>query len=84
MSHVGERLYDELKNSDINVKYAIDKDAINIYSEINVYTLKDQLDDVDVVIVTPIFYFDNIRNELRNKFNCPIISIEDVLWKIQH
>ena len=30
MSYVGERLYDELKDSDIEVKYAIDKNADGI------------------------------------------------------
>ncbi len=80
MSYLGERLLNELKNSEIQVVYGIDRNADAIYSDIEVKTLEDELEPVDAIIVTAISFFDEIEYELENKVNCPVISIEDVLY----
>lgn len=81
LSYVGETLLDELKGS-ITVAYGIDKNADNIYADIDVVSLNDKLDEVDVIIVTAITSFDQIVEELSNKVKCPIVSIEDILYDI--
>lgn len=40
----------------------------------------DTLPDVDAIIVTAFFFFDEIEQELEDKIDCPIISIEDVVY----
>ena len=80
MSYVGERLYNELKGSDIEVKYAIDKNADAIYSELEIITPEDILEEVDAVLVTAVFYFDHIEDMLSEKMMCPILSLEDILY----
>lgn len=82
MSYVGERVYDELKNSDVTVKYAIDQNADRIYSEIDVISPDEDLETVDAIIVTPISFYDEIEESLSSKVNCPIISLEDILYQI--
>ena len=82
MSYVGERVYDELKNSDVTVKYAIDQNADRIYSEIDVISPDEDLEPVDAIIVTPISFYDEIEESLSSKINCPIISLEDILYQI--
>lgn len=82
MSYAGERLLEELKNSSIEVKYGIDKNASGIYSDIELVTVDDKLEEVDAVVVTPIFFFDEIEKELSDKINCPIISLEDILYEV--
>ena len=67
MSYVGERLYDELKVSDIEIVYAIDKKADGIYAEVNMFTPDDDLPPVDAVIVTPVFFFHEIEEKLKNQ-----------------
>ena len=62
--------------------YGIDKNADNIYADIDVVSLNDKLDEVDVIIVTAITFFDQIVEELSNKVKCPIVSIEDILYDI--
>lgn len=79
MSHVGERLLEELKGSDVEIKYAIDRRASWIYSDIELYSPDDNLPDVDVVVVTAVYFFDEVYNNLKDKVRCPIISLEDVL-----
>lgn len=82
MSYVGERLYDELKDSDIEVKYAIDKNADGIYSELEIVTPQEKLEEVDAIVVTPIFYFDEIEGTLSAKTEVAILSLEDILYEI--
>lgn len=82
MKELGERLFDELKGSEISVKYCIDKEAEHLYAEVDIYNPASDLEQVDAVIVTAINSFQDIRNELRKKMNCPIISLEDVVFEV--
>lgn len=82
MSYVGERLLDELKDSGIEVKYAIDKNADSLYSQIDIHSLEDELADVDAVIVTPVTFFKEIEEKLSKKMDCPILSIENILYEL--
>lgn len=79
MSYLGERLEDELRNSGIEVRYVIDKNAENIYADVDVKSPEDDMDEVDAVIVTAVFFFDEIEEQLEKIFGCPIISLEDVV-----
>lgn len=82
LSYVGERVLDELKDSGIEVKYGIDRNAESIYSDVEVYLPEDELPEADAIIVTPVFFFDEIYTALSEKVSCPIISMEDVLHEI--
>ena len=82
MSFIGETLVEELKNTNICVKYGIDKRAYGIASDIDVITLEEELGDVDVIVVTAITFFEEIAEELEKKVDCPIISLEDILYEI--
>lgn len=82
MKELGERLYDELEGSDIKVRYIIDKNADSIYADVDVITPDEKLAPVDVIVVTALFYFDEIEEMLGEKADCPIISLEDVLYEV--
>lgn len=82
MGYVGETLVEELKGSSIEIAYGIDKNAENLYCMFDICTLDDNLDEVDAVIVTPIFFFDEIEEKLSDRLNCPIISLEDILYEV--
>lgn len=82
MSYAGERLVEELKDSAIQIKYGIDQKADSIYADIDLRTLEDELEKVDAVIVTPVFFFDEIEEKLSQKMDCPIISLEDILYEV--
>ncbi|MDE7204189.1 MAG: hypothetical protein K2O91_20380 [Lachnospiraceae bacterium] len=82
MNYVGETLLDELTNSNVKVKYAIDKNANSIYSDVDVVTPDDELTEVDAVIVTAITFFDEIEENLSEKMDCPILSMEDILYEV--
>lgn len=76
---LGERLYDELKGTDIEVKYIIDKNVDHIRAEIDVYSPDESLPQVDAIVITATYYYDEIEDELYDMVDFPIISLEDVL-----
>ena len=82
MSYAGETLIDELKDTGIEVVYGIDQKADTIYADVEVLSMDDSLEDVDVVIVTAITFFDEIETKLSEKLDCPIISLEDILYEV--
>lgn len=82
MSYAGETLVEELRNSEVEVMYGIDKNADNLYAEFDVVSPENVEDNVDAVVVTPIFFMDEIEEMLSEKFSCPIISLEDILYEV--
>lgn len=82
MSYAGETLLEELRDSEVEVVYGIDKNADGIYADVDIVSLDDDLENVDAIVVTAITFFDEIEEKLSQKVNCPIISLEDVLYEI--
>lgn len=82
MAELGQFFVSELENSGFDIKYGIDRRAGAITAKIPVLTLEDMLPPVDVVIVTVVYYFNQIADSLKNRLECPVISIEDVLYSI--
>lgn len=77
---IGEHLINQLANTGISVDYIIDR-SINQANicQIPVYSMNDKLITVDAIIVTPIWDYENIKEQLLGKVDCPIISIKDIL-----
>ena len=78
MGKLGCLLCNELrKHPQVQVFYGMDRDFI---------TKKRQgvenLLDVDAVIVTPIFSFDAIKKNLEDKYSCPVLSLEDIVYRL--
>ncbi|MCX4339238.1 MAG: hypothetical protein OSJ72_06290 [Lachnospiraceae bacterium] len=82
MSYAGERLLHELKGSDIEVKCGIDRKADEIYTEVDMITPDDEIPQVDTVIVTSIYFFDEIKEKLEALTDMPVISLEDILYEV--
>lgn len=78
MGIAGMTLYQELKNSKVDVCYGIDQ-SDKIINGINVLSLDDQLPEVDAVIVTPVTAFSDISINLEKKMKCEIMSLEEVM-----
>lgn len=80
MGEMGNRLYEQVRGSDIRVHYAIDKNPISGYSELNVVGAAMETDGIDAVIVTPVYDFDKIKTDLKGSFSCEIISLEEIIF----
>ncbi len=82
MSYAGERLIDDLKGTEIEVAYGIDRNADRIFSEVEIVNIDDSFQPVDAVVVTAIYNFDEIEEKLCDQVDCPIISLEDIIYEI--
>ena len=82
INYAGETLVRELESSAVSVKYGIDRNADKICTEIEVITPERELPKVDAVIVTAITFFDEIEEQLSTQIDCPILSLEDILYEI--
>lgn len=82
MGELGNRLYDELKNSDIAVKYAIDEKFTVTYTGLDVRSPEEEFDKVDAIIVTAVFAFEEIEKQLKEKVDFSVISLEDVVYAV--
>lgn len=77
---LGEYLREQLSETDVSLRYFIDRAACqgNI-DQIPIYRLDDELPKVDVIIVTPIWDYENIRKQLSEKVSYPIVSLQDII-----
>lgn len=82
MSLLGERLFDELEESGIEVRYGIDINPSKILSRCKIYVPNEDLPQVDAIIVTPVIYYNEIKRNLETRIDCSIISLEEVLEEI--
>lgn len=78
--YLGQSLLSELENSTVEVVCAIDKHADLRYTEIPLYTPDKDIPEVDAVIVTAFFFFEEIKKTLQGKVSCPLVSIEDIIY----
>ena len=81
MKELGERLYGELKDSAIEVKYIIDKnaDALSLDVDVDIITPEESLEAVDVIVVTAVHYMDEIEEMLKQKVDYDILSLKEII-----
>ena len=84
MGHAGRALAEELVDSNIAVKYAMDRNIESALGtdDIMIAILDDHLEEVDAVVVTAITQYENIKETLEKKIKCPIYSLEEVIYSM--
>lgn len=81
MGDIGVLFVKELEDSGVDIVYGIDRNP-DVGGLIKVYHPNDTLPDVDAVIVTAVAYFDEIEGMLSKKMECPVLSIEDIVFDL--
>lgn len=82
MGHAGETLLDELRDTGVAVAYAIDRNADRIYTNVDVVSMESGLAPVDAVVVTAVASYGEIEEALGVKLDCPVLSLEDILYDL--
>ncbi len=82
---IGESLYYELCNSKVNIDYVLDMNYClkDFKDELSILGWKDELWDVDAVIVTLVSNYNDVIERLRKIFTCPIFTMYELLLDIQ-
>jgi len=80
--YFGDCIANELDENDISVRYFIDRAAKKLYDERPIKTLDDQLENVDVVIISLLKYSKEVNNEIQKKYGSTtkIVWIEAVIY----
>lgn len=76
---VGKCLLGELAGSAVAVKYVIDRRKPAL--DLPVYMPEEELPPVDCIIVTAVMEYGEIGRKLREKMDCHVISIEDIVYQ---
>lgn len=85
MSFLGNRLYHELCENGIEVKYGIDQNTKYEMLDLAIYQIEDLkgvADKSDTVIVTAIFAYDAIKQKLIESGYQSIYSIDEILYQL--
>lgn len=79
---LGKHLYHELQESDVSVECFIDQNDKMVITGVKTVAPGVQIGSVDVIIVTPIMEFKQIREHLRKFYSCDIVSLETVISNV--
>lgn len=77
---LGKHLYEEMKETRIEVVCALDRRSGIDYKNITVQNPEMNIPDCDVIIITAISDWENISRELKRKTNCPVVSLQEVIF----
>ncbi len=80
MSYAGQRLCDELDGSGVEIVGCMDQKNGGMYLGHRITSVDGIPDNADAIIVTPIFYFEEIKERLEGKTKAKIISLEEVIY----
>ncbi len=79
MAKMANHLIKELENSSVEIVYGIDRQADSIYGKFPIFSTDRIFPESDVIVVTPVFDYENIKKELTGKVNCPIVPLDEVV-----
>jgi hypothetical protein len=81
MGMLGKHLLEELKDSNILIKYIIDQKAETNHLRYKIISPNDEFEEVDAIIITPVWDLDVIYEKVKGKTNARIFSIEEILFE---
>ncbi len=80
VSDIGKLLIAALMGTGIQVRYGIDINADRVKVQIPVYKPEDKMPIVDAIVVTAVYFYDDICRQLRaGGIDIPIISLQEVM-----
>jgi len=82
MNSVAGTLVRELQGSAVEIAYGIDRRTDAQCTGLDIVSPDHTLEAVDAVVVTAISFYDEIAENLSTKVNCPVISLEDLLYEV--
>lgn len=84
MGKIGKHLKYELEKAGITISYVIDEGENALYGKEEHYNLRDGLPMTDVVVVTPIYEYEEIKKRiLNNNSKLKVVSVETVIGNIE-
>ena len=83
MGILGKHFVEQLKNTDIQVIYIIERMVANVNGKnYGCKEANELLEQPDAIVVTPIMEYETIKKLLTDIYRCDIISAEEVILSI--
>lgn len=76
---IANRLMEELEGTSVKVIGIIDQKPEQVKTQLPTYNLKDNLPEIDAIIVTPYYSYKKIYMQLSKKVSCKIIPINEIV-----
>lgn len=87
MGYIGNRLYDFLSSSDIEVVFAIDQRAEKFVCNVPTFCLenvqvKNYMKRIDAIIVTAESAFESVKEKIVKEYGVPVLSFKSILLEM--
>lgn len=82
MGELGKRLYKDLQESGVIVKYVIDRDKKLQNEKYTLLSPEDDFPQLETIVVTAPFEFQEIREALSKKTDAKIISLKEIIDEV--
>lgn len=82
MGDMGRHLYNELKNTGINVCYGIDKSIYGEYAGLEIVKPDDDLKPVDAIIITNVVDTEDVIKKVKDIVDCAVLLFEDIVYEM--
>ena len=76
---LGKHLAIELKEDGYSISFGIDQSRNQLDKNFPVISLQDEKREADLIIVTVFYDYINIKEKIREKYSCEIISLKTIL-----
>ena len=72
-----------MKNTNVKVIYTIDRSVVNVNGKQYSYREANELMGMpDVIVVTPLMEYEDIKQLLNSEYECEIVSAEEIILSV--
>ncbi len=79
---LGQHLYKDIKESEIQIKYFIDARRSGMQDGIEIVVPDHVMEDVDAIIVSVVYEYEDIKKKMQLYSSVPIISLEELVFEV--
>ena len=79
MGMLGKHLLEELRDTEIQIEYFVDKSAVSFHPDIRTYAPDEELPETEAIVSTRAYEFTDVRARLEHQGHKNIISLEQML-----
>ncbi len=79
MGNLGKRLIEDLEISGKKIAYVIDLNAEYLFASFELYKPEDELPMADVLVITLVDKFEDIKDVMKTNFQGDIISLSEIV-----
>lgn len=76
---LGRHFFEEMKNSNVQILFLVDQQRDKLYAPIPAYLPSDKLPDCDAIVVSSVFFMEDISREMKSYGEYKLLSLEVII-----